>query len=311
MEKMLSIIIPFYNAEKFLDRTLNSFYLNEINHNLFEIILVNDGSTDGSSIICNKYLKNKSNIVYIECLNGGVSSARNKGIDAAQGKYITFVDADDYVSEEYIRTILNKSEYADYVIFDNFIDNNKTIVLEKKWMKKKGYVAKEEVTTWICNNLVNAPWDKIFKADIIKKNNIRFLEGLNLGEDVIFNLKYAMYCDNIYISSKSIYFHTINDDSLTNKIVTEKKYKQYHCIYSEMVSLLQSFENNGKYIQVLNICYLKILYNYIKQLYKTGYSKKDITKILESEKLYSIIIRERVKTPSLLFRKIILKLKLY
>ena len=126
--QLISVIVPIYNVENYLRKCLDSI-LEQTFHNL-EILLVNDGSTDGSGQICQEYVEKDNRIRYFEKENGGLSDARNYGIEQAQGEYLTFVDSDDWVTETYIEELYSKLQYynADISIcnYFRFQDSNVT-----------------------------------------------------------------------------------------------------------------------------------------------------------------------------------------
>lgn len=199
---MYSVIIPVYNAEKTICRCLDS--LLKQNDNMAEIIIVNDGSTDRSSEICRTYARNNACIIYIEQENAGVSAARNAGLDVATGKYITFVDSDDYVMDSYFLA-LNQSDDADFVVFsfqtikNNGIHKNKFSKELLETNTNFGLVNK------VISNRIAGPCNKRFKRSIIEVNQIRFKQELTIGEDFIFGLEYMLNCHTSRIKTDILY----------------------------------------------------------------------------------------------------------
>ena len=192
---IISIIVPVYNSEKYLCRCIDSI-LNQTFSD-FELLLIDDGSTDGSGIICDEYAKKDSRIRVFHKKNGGVSSARNLGIDNAKGEWITFCDSDDWVYPNWLENYdvyynsnydlisqgfetdkplfgigENKGKYTYYVEFDNEISK----VIEQ--------YNKSETIGFL--------WIKLFKSEIICKNNMLFDERLKRGEDHVFIFKYLL-----------------------------------------------------------------------------------------------------------------------
>ena len=209
----VSVIIPVYNAEKTLHRCVDSVLAQTFTN--FELILINDGSIDESKKICDDYAKKDSRVVVIHKANGGVSSARNKGLDIAQGEWITFVDSDDYILNDFLQNftynfdleICGVQTFGECSTIDtptkNEIINNRVKISE--WL----------ITD--CRKLyMVTPWCKILKRKIIRDNKIYFNELLIRGEDTIFIYNYICFCNKLrffgFISPKNliiIHYNTI------------------------------------------------------------------------------------------------------
>jgi glycosyltransferase involved in cell wall biosynthesis len=210
-----SIIIPVYNAENTLKRCLDSI-LNQ-SYNNYEIILVNDGSKDNSENICLNYSNQYKNVKYVKKENGGASSARNKGIDEANGDYILFVDSDDYVD----------SNYFD-VLKDNCIEDGLAI-FTYTWLKASGLEKRnistdvnaplfEKVKSLTLNRSINSPYSKIFDRALIEQAHLRFDERMPVAEDFNFCLRYIMMSNQVFVSNQSVYFYDVtNEQSLVHK----------------------------------------------------------------------------------------------
>lgn len=190
----LSIIIPAYNAENYIENCLNSI-LNNISHDI-EIIVINDGSTDNTDNILKKYpQKSIPNFRVIHKTNGGVSSARNIGINYASGEWITFVDADDYVTKELISFIPDGQ--ADLYCFNWKYTNGET---ENEGLTDKTYWGENKehfLSIHLVDYIFRTPWAKYFRRDIIKNNDIYFNETFKIGEDNLFVLDYLYHCNTI------------------------------------------------------------------------------------------------------------------
>lgn len=203
---LISIIIPVYNSEKTLNRCVNSI-LNQTFMD-WELLLVDDGSTDKSGKICDQYALKDFRIRVFHKKNGGVSSARNTGLDYAIGSWITFVDSDDFIDATFLDTLI-RLQSSDLCISGIQFINNETILLPPE-----EYIKIENVAE--LDNLLNklyftAPWGKVYKNEIIQKNNIRFNINLKIGEDTDFVLKYLLYINDVRLISKPLY-HFFNDE---------------------------------------------------------------------------------------------------
>lgn len=195
----VSIIVPVFNVEKYIDKCLNTL----INQTLqdIEIIIVNDGSTDGSEKIIQNYIENNTNIIkYVKKENGGLSDARNYGMQFATGDYICFLDSDDYVDVTIYEKMYNKAikENCDYVECD-FIWK-----YENKEVKDNGYMYKDKYEM-LANARVVA-WNKLIKRSLIEENEIKFPKGLRY-EDVEFFYKLLPYINKFgFVKENLIYY---------------------------------------------------------------------------------------------------------
>lgn len=212
MTKEISYIIPAYNCAKTISNTVKSIekYSSNIN---YEIIIVENGSTDNTNSIIRKIRENNSRIL-LEHSNKGVSQARNKGIEIANGKWIWFVDADDQISVS-VKNILenNKILMADMII-GNYKKGNTLI----KIVKDNALLINRKADQFRLSMIGNPTkcmtiWNKIFRLDIIKKYNIRFDERLKVAEDSKFVFKYFVESNNIFLLNKILYGYATNDDS--------------------------------------------------------------------------------------------------
>lgn len=205
---LISIVIPLYNAERYIaecvDSVCNQSYL------YLEIILIDDGSKDTSGKMCDQYAKMDSRIKVIHKANGGVSSARNVGIEIATGEYVLFVDSDDSLElnavELLIDTISDKQD-IDFIAssyFDIYSDETKRI---KRIVQNDTEVLAPELNSYYTNHylLFTTPWAKLYKKKLIVNNNLRFDETVKYGEDLIFNMHYLKHTKHIMLLSSPIY----------------------------------------------------------------------------------------------------------
>lgn len=265
MLPLISIIVPVYNKKEYIKSCIDSL-LKQTYKNI-EIILVNDGSTDGSNIICDEY-SGYCNIVQIyHKNNAGVSSARNFGIVKAKGEYICFIDADDIVANNYVERLYEElcRENTDIVICsvrEIHYENSKKIKLVNKVLKKqKGKILNDlEKLYYNKNFYMGGVYLKIYKTDVIKSNNLKFREDLSFGEDYIFNLEYFELIETYCTISDILYTYNIypkagNAKERLNsaRIENEKKIleltKKYICkhmlskkiLLKEGIRILQTF----------------------------------------------------------------------
>ena len=249
---MISIIIPVHNTAKYLKKCLNSL-LNQTWQE-FEIILIDDGSTDNSDDICDNYAKKNQNICVIHQTCMGVSYARNNGIEHAKGEFITFIDSDDWVSNDYIENIIlpvinNKLDFIISGMIDTYNDNSKNI---EHILPDSGILSFSDAKDYyqiMTTKLMTSPVGKIYRKSIIDKYNIRFNTTLSFAEDKEFNLMYMKYAQNgCSISYRGYHYRREILDSLT-----KKKHKDVFNTYCRQWQILKSnFYDKG----YLNISYI-------------------------------------------------------
>lgn len=220
----VSIIVPVYNKEKYLSECVDSILRQ--NFKDFELILVDDGSKDSSWNIIKEYADKDKRVVPIHQENAGVSAARNTGLDHACGKWICFVDADDYLPKNGLKILVEHAEECDADI----INGNATRVEDNKQFKIFNF--KDEVVNGnIYPRLVHfAPWAQLFKRNIIEAHHLRYVRGLAYSEDNVFILHYSLYASSIEFVNQSVYNYRINSDSA----IQNKDYKKvaYHQIWA-------------------------------------------------------------------------------
>ena len=203
----VSVIIPIYNTQKYLVRCFESI-INQT-HSDLEIILVDDGSTDDSGRICDAYAEKDKRFRVLHKANGGVSSARNSGIDMMSGNYCCFVDSDDYISENYIAVLLNnlKSYCSDISVCglsrtDTAGNSNRVTVLNRREAQLSLFNEANGIRGYIGG--------KLFKTDIIKQKNIKFDENQALAEDLLFLFDYLTCCQSentVCVSDNKLYYY--------------------------------------------------------------------------------------------------------
>ena len=223
MKDLVSIIIAVYNAKEYLGECLDCLLAQT--HKNIEIILVDDGSKDDSYNVCAKYAKEYPNVQVYQKENEGSASARNLGLEHAKGDYIIFVDADDTVTTDYIEKLYNAIQGYDVAIcgFDRFNENG---IQMKKILDAAGEVSKEYVYehTFSSNMITGAAWNKLFRGDIIRANNLKFSREIFKSEDTLFAAEYYVYCDKYVYVPENLYHYRMNPQSKTQEAYVIKKY---------------------------------------------------------------------------------------
>ena len=224
MDIELSVIIPVYNVEEYLEQCVNSILV-QLTENS-EMIIVNDGSTDGSAFLCDKIKMMDKRIRVIHKENGGVSSARNKGMELAQGKYITFIDPDDFVGGTMFYDMIECAEKnkVDLVEcgFSSFYNQNDYKESEKK---RIGYLSKEQAQKFFLvrdNTISLFCWAKLFKKKVI--GDLKFEESLRIGEDALFVFEYMKRMQRgVFVLPNCFYKYRIRNNSAVGNVYTRKK----------------------------------------------------------------------------------------
>ena len=254
--KLISIIVPIYNCERYLSRCIESI-INQEYKNL-EIILINDGSTDSSKNICEKYAKQDNRIVLINKLNSGVSSSRNLGLEIAKGDYIGFVDADDYIELNMYSLLYAKAkeEDADMVFCRIKRFNNNGEYTYPKEINLVKILQKNIEPLFYTTNYPNritkiegVVWRTLYKKEFIK--NVYFNIELKYGEDLLFIAELILKSNKISIVEEYLYNYFTNVNSACNAI-NENYFKNLKDFYSATLNFLEKH----------NLLHLKYLVDY-------------------------------------------------
>lgn len=212
--ELISIIIPIYNLEKYISRCLNS--IKQQTYKNFEVIIIDDGSDDNSYYICKKFCENDNRfqVYYID--NHGVSFSRNYGLKRAKGKYIFFIDGDDYITPTYIQNFMM---YDDYDLIAGGYHINSMNGKEKKYDNL--LLTIDEYKNECIHNWNSVPsvvvWGNRYKRDIIVSNNLCFDENCSCGEDVRFNVFYFLHINNIQVVNNTEYIYCLRSESAIHK----------------------------------------------------------------------------------------------
>ena len=217
---MISIIVPVYNVEKYLLNCLKSISLQTFKD--FEVIVVNDGSTDKSGSFCNDYVKIDNRFKVYHKQNGGVSSARNFALDKIQGEWVYFCDADDILYRNALETLIkNFDENVDSTMGGYIRINTHENILEENTIYEEINMSVEETLHDFYKpkyNMYNGYiWNRLFRRSIIEKNHLRFREDMYIKEDGLFLIQYLCKCNNgTYYSTRPIYKYIEHSSSAMN-----------------------------------------------------------------------------------------------
>ncbi|MBQ3497537.1 MAG: glycosyltransferase [Clostridia bacterium] len=208
----LSVILPVYNAAKYLTGMLDSLAVQTVKSEM-QIILVDDGSTDGSAEICDEFASSHTDTVVIHRKNGGVSAARNAGIKEASGEYIGFVDADDTLAPDYFEKLLNaaKTNGCDMAMSGFTLvyegDHRPVSPFEDGEIFEGKDIADKIARKMLSNGSINSVWSKIFRRSVIEENSVEFPVGIKIGEDKRFVLGFLAHCSRAVYAGNCGYFY--------------------------------------------------------------------------------------------------------
>lgn len=271
---MISIIIPVYKTEKYLHRCIDSILTQTYSD--WELLLIDDGSPDKSGEICDDYAKNDERIKVIHKKNGGVSSARNAGLDVAKGQWVVFVDSDDWCEENYLSDFIStqKNLHEDCVVLQGRKNEVDGKVVDNLVLKECSYENVSEAM--LENNLLvfGAPYCKLYSNILIQKYEIRFPEEYSYGEDTTFFFRVLSVVKEVITTSKCNY-HYVDaiDGSLSKK---DHDFEPLAAFLRDSIDLLKLIDYNslvkGELVRAYTPSFQKLILRSIANMYRLGYS---------------------------------------
>ncbi len=274
----LSVIIPVYKAENTLRRCLDSL-LNQP-HESTEIILINDGSPDTSGEICKEYAEKHPEIRYIEKENGGVSTARNVGLDVAAGDYVVFVDSDDWVYDNYFSTIhrlLSEDDWDLLQFSQNYTDGKvEKPRIQENFKSSDHKEIFDKIIEYMCHKHINKPIDKVYKRSIIEDNHIRFHPDLCVGEDRTFNIVFSLNVKKWCVISDLIYWVSLENGESLSRQKRDNLDEQISIAENYLFEIIEksSAEKDEKdmLVKAINFDNMRAVYTKAKYLHNNGVS---------------------------------------
>ncbi len=316
--EVISIIVPIYNVEKYLKRCLESLLAQS--YPALEIILINDGSKDGSLEICYEYAKRNSHIKVIDKKNEGVSIARNRGIEAATGQYIGFIDPDDWVEPNAYEALYHHiKKWAAPLCLCNYYKDTKKKSSAKCFNFKDEVLKDKEIITKLVNDMVGMPdllpkyicvmgcvWRGLFKTEFIKQHQLRFEPGVSIMEDLVFMVQALLKCSTVAIDQGVRYHYVQNPNSTLhsyNKRLWEDQLKVYALLEKSLIEAQIEEEMRNR----LDFRYIGMVLTAIKNetYLKKNSDLKDtvahIKQICQDEQLKFVLERVKpIKMPELI-----------
>lgn len=213
----ISVIVPVYNAEKYLHRCIDSILAQTFTD--FELLLINDGSKDSSGAICDEYTQKDSRVRVFHKENGGVSSARNVGLDEAKGEWVTFIDSDDWVNEYFLEKFLKEHGSADFDVFiggSYAVGSSGSKTIEKEY--KEEHCTLHDAIKFKQIHRFADLHGKVFKLSQIKRNGLTFLSTISYAEDGLFFDKYLLHVNKIFATDKECYYYEKHEGGLSTRV---------------------------------------------------------------------------------------------
>jgi len=250
MSKRLSIVIPIYNLENYIENTVNSCLRQDIPKDDYEIILIDDGSKDGSLAVLDKLKAEHQNVVVYHKENGGVSSARNKGIELATGKYLWFVDGDDVVANNCLNAILRTMEDNDVDVLGFKMEHVHSIEEREKVEKEVFFCnEKEKIVDFMTNRggVGGGVCSQIFRTELLKDNDLKFNTEIKYSEDVLFSFLALLKCEKVAKTESVFYYYYQREGSAMHSHKQDEHIKSMHLLAKEYERL--AVEYKGTYVE--------------------------------------------------------------
>ena len=268
----VSIIIPIYNAALYIEACLDS--IQKQTYRLFEVILVDDGSTDASGLICDLYAKKDKRFTVYHRKNAGVSASRNFGLAHASGKYILFVDADDTIDPGMLSGCVQLAEknQADLVIcsFRYYMTDENNRVVENSLGSEACVSPGELFDHWFMviaeNEILNPPWNKFIRKDLLDANHIRFHEEFSICEDMKFSIQTINASKRVVLTGNMYYNYYLKSTGTLVFKFHENYYEALTCFYHSAYQYCNKFEHNSNQLRLLHTIYVNLIMMFVKQI---------------------------------------------
>lgn len=296
---LVSVVVPIYNCEKDIEKSVKSI-LAQSYQNL-QVILVDDGSTDASGMLCDRLAAVDKRVLVLHKSNGGVSSARNAGMEKCLGEYVLFVDSDDYLYPEAVQILVSTAQEnaAEMVIF-GFCYNNVTNKTRCDNLPGSDYIgAASDFVESICPELVrreffNPPWNKLIRRELIEKNGLRFNERISICEDMAFSMQLLMHVEKLAVVNKVLYDYCIKESGSLVFKYNENFIEAVKYYLSCSRECVEKYENSmGVWKVVQRICCNRVYMHFLKLCSRQNVDNKllrqEKRKLFESEELAACI----------------------
>lgn len=312
---LISVVIPLYNSEKYISECVHSI-IDNYKYGDLEIIIVNDGSTDRSQSIVKELVEKDKRIILINQDNKGPSAARNRGLAEANGKYILFVDSDDFLESRaltHFRELLVKGNY-DTVIFNfkRFTENNDAYKNKPLFTNRYIYSYKDKKDLYrrlVTTSDLNHPVAKYYSMKIVKERKIKFDESISIGEDRLFNMEYFYFSRNGIYENLYLYNYRYNPASLT-KTFGMSKFIDLKKTHNARMEYIERYDLSREVIKQANIYTINSIFQLVSTAINSA-STKDINKELDDPLFTALINDSEVRGIKNRFKLFILRKRLY
>lgn len=309
---LVSIIMPVYNAQRYIEKSIQSVL--EQTYKNIELVVVNDGSTDATLEIINKF--NDSRLSVFTIKNSGPSAARNFGLENATGEFIQFVDADDRLESDATKTLINNISHCDLVVSSyRVISNNKVreVRMDPIGLYRRNEIGKLYLKLFE-SQVIRHLWNKIYRKEIIDSYSIYFKKGINRGEGILFNLEYLSHIENGRLIDTIFYNYYDNEGSLTSSYIPSYV-KDTELVFLRIEQFLKKTGTEQEKIKKLDdafvdrlIAYITVLFNPLNKL-TYGQIYEEIKHVSNNEKFQANIKSYKPSTSKLKLLKQLFKLK--
>lgn len=277
MKYRLGIVVPCYNCENTLDKAVRSLLDQECKNDFaYQIILVDDGSTDDTPTMCDRYSRNNENVFVIHKPNGGLVDAWKTGVREADSEYIAFCDSDDYVDLGLISVIIPviSDHRPDMIVYGVQIefDNGDRII--DGVSLAEGYYGKEDLCKIVLPNLLSdgsmqsgllhsSRWNKVFKRELLKRTMCDVPEEISLGEDDITCFSYILSCDSLYVIGDYYPYHYVRHNSSMIGVYDANAFVKIEKLYDVLEKIAEKYQY--KYPEQLKLDYLSTMVLFMKK----------------------------------------------
>lgn len=292
MAVLFSFIVPVYNVEQFLPRCLDSICRQACTD--YEVLLIDDGSTDGSGQICDDYASRYEQCKVIHKKNSGASDSRNVGLSIASGKYIVFLDSDDYIEKEMLAKVYEQMQVQDFDICSfgaRRVDEENHFLYEFRFddMTKPFTFDEESRDMFLWQYFLQykvgwEAWVHVFRRDVIEAHQIRFDVELKLAEDLLFTFEYLLYAKKLVKLPDLLYDYTLRKDSITKVIDYNREIEIiFDDMFEKMKDILRKKDAERYSAKRISIFYAMLLY-YFRTKYRKEISPSEFRYVLHGLK---------------------------
>ena len=299
---LVSVILPIYNVEKYLDRCITSV-VNQTYKNL-EIILIDDGAKDSSPQICEKWRQKDERVIVVHKENAGLGMARNTGLNTAHGKYVAFADSDDFLEEKAIEKLLDSIGDADTILCGHYIYHGEDHI-ESRPIRYSGIVfegndIKEKILVEMMGALPSDPvdtmlpvsvWHGLYSMEIINKYNIRFpSEREFISEDMIFDIDYFSHSQKVTFIHDCLYYYRKNNEESLTSVYNENRFNKEIILYKEILRKMSLLMPEQKYLYRVQRTFLGRTRSCIKRAVKQlTEPREEIKKICKNKTVKKVL----------------------